>query len=351
MKSVLLLVLGVAASAAAAVSQPQNWGDFDEEWARNPEYESSKALCRSLRDRAPPAADRPTPAQKAALADCSSEALYYGIGMPADPERARLCAFAEADDWTEESPIDPLVGHAMLMTIYANGRGAARDLDVAINLACQVDGAPAESHGRVSHLADLKAQGWTGGDFHYCDDITSGISGGFCSAHGARIAEAAREAELVRITAAWPNDARRTFAALREAHAAYAQAHAIGEVDSTGTMRASFQIGAVELLRDELLDAIRKLEAQEAPYFSASQHRIADAALNAAYREALRADFGDGIGAVRPEGVREAQRAWLRYRDAFIAFAAVRYPDVEGHSIAAWLTRQRTEMLSELPAD
>jgi uncharacterized protein YecT (DUF1311 family) len=350
MKSVLLLVLGAAASAAAAVSQPQNWGDFDAEWARNPEYESSKALCRSLRDRAPPAADRPTPAQKAALAGCSSEALYYGIGMPADPEQARLCAFAEADDWTEESPIDPLVGRAMLMTIYANGRGAARDLDVAINLACQVDGAPAESHGRVTRLAALKAQGWTGGDFHYCDDVTSGISGGFCAAHGARISEAARDAELARITAAWPDDARRAFEALREAHAAYAEAHALGEVDSSGTLRAAFQIGALEELHGELLEAVRKLEAGEAPYFSAAQHRIADAALNAAYREALRADYGEGIGAVRPEGIRDAQRAWLRYRDAFIAFAAIRYPDVERHSIAAWLTRQRTQMLSELPA-
>jgi hypothetical protein len=47
-----------------------------------PEYESSKALCRALRGREPPAADRPTPAQAAALAGCSSEDLYYGSACP-----------------------------------------------------------------------------------------------------------------------------------------------------------------------------------------------------------------------------------------------------------------------------
>ena len=42
--------------------------------------------------------------------------------------------------------------------------------------------------------------------------------------------------------------------------------------------------------------------------------------------------------------VRDAQRAWIRYRDAFLAFAAIKYPQVPKESLAAWITRQRTEM-------
>ena len=38
----------------------------------------------------------------------------------------------------------------MLMTIYANGVGAARDLDLATALACQVEGAAAKSDGGSS---------------------------------------------------------------------------------------------------------------------------------------------------------------------------------------------------------
>jgi hypothetical protein len=342
-------ILAFFAAAAAAAVQPEDWGDFDAEWASNPEFASSKALCRALRDREPPAADRPTRAQAAQLRDCNSEDLYYGIGTPADPERARLCAFAEAEDAGQSSYA--LSGRAMLMTIYANGRGARRDLDVAIHLACGLEGAPAESHGRVTHLAELRDQGWTGSDFHYCDDITSGLSGGHCAAHRAAVAGARRDAELARISSRWALDARRSFAALREAFDRYAEAHAGGEVDLSGTLRVALQIGAEERLRDEFLEMIRLLEAGDPPLFSAQQFRMADAVLNAAYREALRANRGDRPEAVRPDGIRNAQRAWLGYRDAFLAFAAIRYRNVERHSLAAWLTRLRNEQLRSLRED
>jgi uncharacterized protein YecT (DUF1311 family) len=336
--------LALAAAAGLAAAQPEDWGDFDAEWANNPEYESSKGLCRGLRDREPPVSDRPTPAQAAELRGCSSEDLYYGIGMPADPERARLCAFVEAD----EAPGHAFSGRAMLMTIYANGRGARRDLDVAIHLACGIDGAPAESHGRVTHLAELRDRGWSGSNFHYCDDITSGLSGGSCAGHAAAVAGARREAELARISAGWAADARRSFAALRETFDAYAEAHASGETNLSGTLRVALQVGAEERLRDQFLEMIRLLEAGDAPAFSAQQMRMADAVLNSAYRQALRANRGGGAEAVGPDGIRDAQRAWLRYRDAFLAFAAIRYPNARRHSLAAWLTRQRNELLRDL---
>ncbi|PSJ41689.1 lysozyme inhibitor LprI family protein [Allosphingosinicella deserti] len=50
-------------------------------------------------------------------------------------------------------------------------------------------------------------------------------------------------------------------------------------------------------------------------------------------------------GAVTRTGIRDAQRAWLRYRDAFLAFAKVKFPAVASDSLAAWLTDKRTEML------
>jgi hypothetical protein len=50
-------------------------------------------------------------------------------------------------------------------------------------------------------------------------------------------------------------------------------------------------------------------------------------------------------GAVTREGIRDAQRAWLRYRDSFLAFASVKYPKISRDSLAAWLTDKRTAML------
>jgi len=342
-----LLPLSFVLIAATAASQTQDWGDWSSDWANAPEFEQSKALCRAVRDRDPPAADAPTAAEAAALRGCSSEALYYGIGMPADPVRARHCAFLEAQAGEADGqPLHLFSGRAMLMTIYANGVGARRDLDVAIHLACQVDGAPAESHGRVSRLAQLRDERWTGTDFHVCDDITSGLAGGYCAGHRASIAELRREAEIERLTAGWPDDHRRAFQTLRAAHDAYLDARVEGELELSGTLRIAIQVEEQQAHRDQLVEMIHLLERAGAQPFRPNAFPAADSDLNAAYRAALRGDPDDETVAARVEGIRSAQRAWLRYRDAFLDFASLRYPRTPRGALAAWLTVQRTELLA-----
>lgn len=331
-----LLALGFFGAALA-----QDWGEGDDVFAGDPTFAPSRALCRQVRDREPPASDRPDAAMRASLAGCDSEALYYGIGMPADPERARLCAFAEI---AEERDHAPLSGRVILMTAYANGVGARRDFDVAMHLACNVEGAAMESHGRVTHLAELKAQRWSGDDFHYCSDITSGLAAGYCASHQARIAEVARQAALAGLTAHLTPAQRRSYATLEAARDAFVDAHGDGEVDMSGTLRGALSIGAREAASEAFLDTMRRLDARRLPHGSLAS---ADAALNAAYavrREALRRE---PEGTVNWEQVRDAQRAWLRYRDAFLAFARLAYPAVPRDHLAAWLTAQRTRMLTD----
>jgi hypothetical protein len=336
--------LAVALAIAAAAEPPRDWGDSKDQWATSPEFEASKAICRKVRDREPPASDRPDPVTARSLKGCDSEALYYGIGMPADPVRARQCAFLEAEG--EQGAV--FSGRTMLMTIYANGRGAKRDLDVATHLACGIDGAPMESHGRVSRLAALKAKGWRGQDFHFCDDITSGLAMGYCEDHEAGIAGARREAALAAMTAGWSPAEKQAFARLRSAHEAYAEAHGSGEVDLSGTARAAMAIAAEESLRDELVEVLDRLRSGRALPVPAARMAAEDAALNLAYRNRLKeaADAGDHPGAVTAGGIRAAERAWLRYRDSFLAFAAIKFPRVPRGELSAWLTRQRTALLT-----
>jgi hypothetical protein len=337
-----LFVFAAAFALAAAGERPWDWGDAKDEWAGSGDFETSKALCRRLRDREPPAADRPGAAAASALKGCDSEALYYGIGMSADPGRARQCAFLEAD--REDG--GAFSGRTMLMTIYANGLGAKRDLDVAIHLACGIEGAPMESHGRVTHLAELKAKGWKGQDFNYCDDVTSGLAMGYCASHEARMAGARREAALAAMASGWTPAAKPAFERLRAAHAAYVEAHGSGEVDLSGTARAAMTINAEEALRDELVDVLERLRSGRALPTPASRFAAEDAQLNAAYRKRLEEAGGETYpGAVTKEGVRAAERAWLRYRDAFLAFAAIQFPRVPRDELAAWLTRRRTALL------
>jgi uncharacterized protein YecT (DUF1311 family) len=238
-------------------------------------------------------------------------------------------------------------GRTMLMTIYANGLGAKRDLDLATHLACQIDGAPAERDERVRHLAELKAKGWTGSDFDYCDDITSGLAMGFCEDREARRADTVRETKIGRIASALTAEQRAAFAALRKAQEAFTDAHSSGEVDLSGTARAAIAIGAEQQLKDEFLDILQRLAAGHAPAYGHAQYLAADARLNAGYRKFL-AGLGplEIPGGVAKQGVRDAQRAWLRYRDAFLAFAAAAYPNVGRDSLAAWLTDKRTAMFA-----
>jgi hypothetical protein len=342
MKRILLLTATLAIAATA--EPPWDWGDARDEWASSGDFETSKALCRKLRHREPPVSDRPDAAAAASLKGCDSEALYYGIGMPSDPVRARQCAFLEA----ERDDGEVFSGRTMLMTIYANGRGAKRDLDVAAHLACGIEGAPMESHGRVTHLAELEAKGWKGQDFHFCDDITSGLAMGYCESHEASLAGARREAALAAMTGGWSAAEKQAFARLRTAHAAYVEAHGSGEVDLSGTARAAMAIAAEEALRDELVEVLERLRSGRALPTPAARLPAEDAALNAAYRKRLRETGGEdsGVGAVTAEGIRSAERAWLRYRDSFLAFAAVKFPSVPRAELAAWLTRQRTARLT-----
>jgi hypothetical protein len=343
MKLLASLSLALAGTAAAAGAQVWDWSTANDEISSSPEYASSKAICRQVKGREPPAADAPSPAAAAGLRGCSSEALYYGVGVKADPVKARQCAFLEIRENRDDGFFS---GRMMLMTIYANGVGAKRDLDVAAHLACGIESAPMESHGRVSHLAELKAKGWTGNDFHFCDDITSGYAMGFCAAHEAEIKGARRDSDFASILARWTPAERQAFASLRKAHEAFVEAHGAGELDLSGTARGAIVVGAEEDLRDALLAMVKALEAGKAPRFSPAQYRAEDAALNAGYRAFLASEGigGDSPGAITRQGVRDAQRAWLRYRDAFLAFAAVRYPSLPRDSLAAWITRQRTKM-------
>src|SRR4051794_41915131 len=115
------LALAFGASLAAPAAARWDWGDTKDEFTSTGEYAPSKALCRELKDREPPAADRPGAATARALDGCDSEKLYYGIGMPADPVKARQCALIEAET---ENCVGPFSGQAMLVTIHANRRRA-----------------------------------------------------------------------------------------------------------------------------------------------------------------------------------------------------------------------------------
>jgi hypothetical protein len=320
-----------------------DWGNPGAELAGNPHYARSQALCRAVAGRDAPTEDRPDVATATSLRGCDAEALYYGIGVARDPARARLCAFTQHPT---DQMLEPFAGRAMLMTVYANGDGARRDLDVAIRMACTLEGAePAEYDRRVTHLARLRDRHWQGHDFSYCDDIDPGLGTGLCASHRAALARPQREAAQRALIAGWSPEQRQAFEPLRRAFEEFVAASASGDLASGGSSHASLRNRLEQGLRDQFADMLQRLERGRAPSFTAAQFRTEDLQLNQAYQARLADERQYDAPGISPDSIQNAQRAWLRYRDAFLAFAAVKYPRVSRDSLAAWITQNRSQII------
>ncbi len=288
-----------------------------------------------------PAQDRPDAKTLPMLKDCDSEALYYGIGQAADYQQAKACAYSELGK--EESPFQ---GASILMMVYANGKGANRDYGLAIKLACAVDGAPAENEGRIGHLQQLRQQGPGTTDFDICDDITSGMMMGLCTAHNDRIEQVARTENWAALTRAWSQEEKNALSLLEKSARQFFQARSGNEIDQSGTARTAFVIAEDASLQDDLLSSLAAFEKGRLPSFTDQQFAAADAKLNAVYKK-IQTDKGFSWGTVSKDGIKSTQRQWLKYRDAWVSFGKVKYPNVSAGSWKTFWTEKRTKMLED----
>jgi uncharacterized protein YecT (DUF1311 family) len=311
-----------------------------------------KASCARVKDVAFPAADQPDDGARKALHGCSSESLFYGIGQAADPEKARLCAYVE------RAAGDDLVfgGSAILMTIYATGVGGQRNPDLAIHLACGLEGAPAEMEYRVKHLETLKTKVTTTAKasktsktgkpikFDLCDDISSGFMEGHCASHDQRITQAKRDQKYAARLAKWTPPERAAFQKLRDAAGLFFVASSGNEVDMSGTARAQIQIEEEEALEKSFSGFLDRLERGAVPAATAAELAKADRQLNAVYQKVMHA--GElGAGTVTADGIRQTERTWPGYRDAWAELARVKFPQTDPVAVKVWLTQARRDML------
>ena len=149
---------------------------------------------------------------------------------------------------------------------------------------------------------------------------------GLCAAHRAALARPQREAALRALIARWTPEERRAFEPLRRAFEEFVAASAAG--DLARRLRASLRNRLEQGLRDQFADMLQRLSDGRAPRFTAGQFGTEDLQLNQAYRARLADERQYDAPGISVASLQNAQRAWLRYRDAFLAFAAVKYPRV-----------------------
>lgn len=271
------------------------------------------------------------------VARCDARNAYYGIGEPVNDAKARACAYASKD-------------YDVLSMLYANGRGVPRDIAVARKAVCdEQDAAPAEISGRLEHLTRIEAGEEAPGSYDFCDDATSGFTMGWCSKVGSELAQQKRDRQIAAVVASWTSSQQTALAGVRGQMEAFVKAHD-GEVDLSGTARASMLFASEDEVRQQFSELLSRADAGKLPAVAPAQAKSIDDRLNATWKRVRAIKEGD-LGTVRQADILASQRVWLRYRDAWVAFGKQRYPGVSAATWVATLTEARQKQLAELAGD
>ena len=309
------------------------------------------AVCARFASTAAPAQDLPSPSELAELArnesNCDTDDAYFGIDGPIDLARARKCSFGRPRAAAPGQVDRPDV----LMMIYANGSGVPANFDLALHFACETGGSGLELLGRVTRLWEARQRGKLEGVLDVCDDATSGALLGACASRLERVAEVQRKLRRAAATAGMPVP---EVKALLRASNSYIHARSRKEVDTSGTLRDSFVMGEQDQLEASFVDAIEQLHD---PGFvpEAADPKAIDKQLSAwtkrisTCKYMAQSELGMP-GFITRAGIRETQRAWLAYREAFVALAMKAKPKSSADAWRAWLTEARLKQLQELGA-
>jgi uncharacterized protein YecT (DUF1311 family) len=293
--------------------------------------------------------------------DCDSVALYYGNWKtPPNFRAAAVCAWKERafnlsekgqppTDANTPVPFSQIYGgSAILVNIYANGLGVKRNIPLALRFTCEAYRyeSPGDVGGAIRALEDLENKPVPQSKkdyFKMCDFQGSTPTSGSCANWDEWATNEERNRTLMALTKEWGPTQLSALAQLRIAAEAYYYDHAGNELNTAGTARAIEAIEELGTYREAFGALIASAEKGGLPKVSRADLIKTEAVLNRDYRQVL-ANAGkhkSEYGAVQPEGIRETERAWLRYRDAWVAFAKLRYPSVRAESWLTLLTKDR----------
>ncbi|HWB32965.1 MAG TPA: lysozyme inhibitor LprI family protein [Acidobacteriaceae bacterium] len=287
---------------------------------------------------------------------CASYKSYRGIGRLVNYGEARACAWQEraaqkADlGQNEKEPIAWFVGGSLILAdIYYNGAGVAVDKPLAMRFACEADDTMAQL--MMDDLAKPSGPQYAHKPFEFCDYATTTFAMNFCGEYQQEIADDRRGREYERLKVAMTSEQRATFDRLLVAERAYIEAHA-SEVYQGGTIRGIRTMGSQEILEKLFHGEVMQLERRQWPTIQQAQIDGSDATMAQEYRAAqgrIRAQPKDEFNEdVTAEGLLNAQRAWLKYRNAWSAFAKARYPE-HAAAISAEITLDRYRLLKTIP--
>lgn len=159
------------------------------------------------------------------------------------------------------------------------------------------------------------------------------------------IGKAKRESEIKLLTAKWSSQQQMALTNLRKVADTFFKTRVENEVDTSGTLRGVYQIGEQSDLETNFKHLLESLEMGKLPSYSAKEFEKSDAELNATYAAAIKDSEKGNWGSVTKAGIVQTEKAWIRYRDAWVKFGSIRYPQVSADSWKTWITNERINQL------
>jgi len=316
-----------------------------------PTEEEADAMCAKVAhfkpgpEATPSVQDRKTFADKSA--DCTG--FVYDTGEGTDYDKGRRCCLVHGDCNRE------------LAMIFANGWKVHRDYEAATYFICQAgdEMAPFEQWEMLGHVERMRTAK-TPKDLDFCEYAESGRGAAWCAGLDLdrRSFLAKRRTEDIRKSL--DPAAQKSLAQLEKAADQFKEADAELQAADTrgGTIHNSEILGAEGKRVEIFVSTLERFGRQRAAAASAEALKQADAALNAAYKAAMAKEdeacegCGEGEESTRAL-LRDAQRVWIPYRDAWTAFYRLRWkgaapPEALDREITAALSTQRVEELRKL---
>ncbi|HEX4964847.1 MAG TPA: lysozyme inhibitor LprI family protein [Thermoanaerobaculia bacterium] len=313
--------------------------------------QEAQALCAKLKDYHPGPQAQPTEADHKLFAAESETCTgyVYGPGKARDYDKGRRCCLVKGCD-------------RELAMIFANGWGVPRDYDAAVHFLCQAgEIAPAEQWGMLGHVQEMRRQAQPQ-DLDYCEWVTSGHGMSWCQ--GLEIDHRAPDWDrrVETVSSSLPAAARAALKTLRKAADTFAEADGglTALIHYGGTIYSSQVLAGEQAQTEAFLTALESYAVKRAPAATAAGFESADRALNAAYQQQkikVKADDKElQRNQVGEDTLRDAQRAWIPYRDAWKTFYRLRWkgsaaPEALDREIATALTTMRAEELRKVGSE
>jgi uncharacterized protein YecT (DUF1311 family) len=216
--------------------------------------------------------------------------------------------------------------------------------------------APVEQWSMLDHVERMRL-GETADELQYCDHVTSGRGGLFCEQVGQARQSEAEHGKIEAVKKSLGAEAQAKLVPLLAAAGTFGDAEGarIAEDSRGGTAYPSLVVAGTRKVNAGFVRALQARVKARAPKATVQSYTAADRSMNRVYRKGMQAaeacptcseDGGREARAV----LREAQRTWIVYRDAWTAFYLARWngaapAETLAREIKTLLTRERIKAL------